>query len=229
MIARRRDGGPTELPFWLWFGALVVLGLLFTALYLDRQATLVPADPPSAAQIAELHRRLDDLQRQSDELGRRIQEDIDALQLRQRMMERARAAGTDPSLVDYAWEQAVAYGVNPLVYVKQIDHESGWDAKAINYNDDATFDSNLPQINSETWPWLAEALHLTDIRDPKQAIRAGAYYMAVKLRENGGDYERALGAYNRGDHGMRVWIASRGTARTPYSAAILQEAGNLAR
>lgn len=213
----------------LWVTTLMLVGLLASLIWLSGTAepvtlpaAAVPgAAAPTAAQIEELYRQLDDLQRQSDDLGRRIREDIDALHLRQQMMERARAAGTDPSLVDYAWDQAAGYGVNPLVYVKQIDHESGWDAKALNVNRDLSVDRNLPQINSATWPWLAAALHLTDPWDPKQAIQAGAYYMAVLLRENGGSYDRALTAYNRGEAGLQTWLASRGTARSPYSQAIM--------
>lgn len=225
MITRRQDGGPADLPFWLWFGALVTLGLLFTALYLDKQATLVPADPPPTTnQVEELHRQLDDLQRQSDELGRRIQEDIQMLQLRQRMIERAEAAGTDPYWVDYAWNRSADAGVNPSMAVGVIDTESGWYMYAANENDDYSIDSGLGQTNSKTLEFAASLAGIQNPNpyDPKDSIDMTVAYLAYLQRTVGPDPDRVLTAYNRGEGGLQTWLTSRGTARSPYSTAVLE-------
>ncbi|MHB9144677.1 MAG: transglycosylase SLT domain-containing protein [Symbiobacteriia bacterium] len=227
MITRRPDGGPADLPFWLWFGALVTLGLLFTALYLDKQATLLPPEPATTAQIEELNRQLDDLQRQSDDLGRRIEEDIRALQLRQRMIEHAQAAGTDPYWVDYAWDRAAEAGVDPALFVALIDQESGWNARLVHLNTNGTRDWGLVQVNDASLPGLLCATGGHDPLDPRDSIRMGAYKLAYLGRLYGGDADRIhrmLTGYNRGEGGLQTWLASRGTARSPYSRAVLARA-----
>lgn len=229
MIARHQDGRPADLPFWLSRGAAVVLGLLLLGLLLDKLAPRATPEPsPTAAQTEELHRQLDDLQRQSDDLGRRIQEDIDALQLRRRMIEEAKAAGTDPYWADYTWRRSAAAGLNPPMMVSLISRESHWNRWAVNWNTNFTHDDGLGQTNSGTLAFAASLAGITnpDPFDPKQSIDMTIAYVAYLERTVGPDPDRVLTAYNRGEQGLQTWLTSRGTARSDYSRAILQEAGN---
>lgn len=197
---------------------ILLLGLLFWIVW--TLSTPAPPPPVSAAQVEGLNRQLNDLKRQSDELGRRLEEDLRLLQLRRQAEEQAEAAGTAPELVAYAWDEAVAAGLDPTLVLAVICHESSWDAALVHSNSDGTLDYSLMQLNSGTWPWLARQTGCTDPMDPRQNIRMGVYYLAYLSRQYGGDPDRILTSYNRGEAGLQRYIASRGTARSRYSQAV---------
>lgn len=217
-----RDGDrPAEIPARVGLGlAILLLGLFLLAMCLDKPPAGVTETLPTTAQVEELHRQLDDLKRQSDELGRRLEEDLRLLQLRYQAEEQAATAGTDPELVAYAWERAAEAGLDPTLVLAVVSHESGWDATLVHSNSNGTVDYSLMQLNSGTWPWLAQQTGCTDPMDPRQNIRMGVWYLAYLLRRYGSE-EAALTAYNRGEQGLQWHIASRGTARSAYSEAVI--------
>lgn len=210
----------------LWIGVVILAGLFAVLIGLSRMTQVVaaPTPTPTPTEIEQQRRQLEDLQRQADDLGRRLQEAIDALQLRQQMIEEAQAAGTDPYWVDYTWDRSVAAGLNPQPMVRLISWESHWNAKARNENTNHTWDGGLGQTNSGT---LAFAASLAGIKnpdpfDPKQSIDMTIAYVKYLERAVGPDPDRVFTAYNRGDAGLVSWEANRGTARSPYSEAILK-------
>ncbi len=212
---------PAEPPRWIWLGSLIVLALLFLWLAADKLPAQAPEAPPTTAQVEDLHRQLDELQRQSDELGRRLEEDLRLLQFRQRMREHAEAAGTDPELVSYAWDQAAEAGLDPTMVLALIDQESSWNAKLVHMNDNRTRDWGLAQINDVSLRALMIAAGTQNALDPRGNIRMGVYKLAYLSRLYDGDTHKVLTSYNRGTGGLQTWVASRGTPRSPYSEAVL--------
>jgi len=138
--------------------------------------------------------------------------------------------------------QARANGYDPSESLGRIQLESGFDANNVSLNKDengkiTSADIGLMQINSETAPWLwgvvmdtpydptlevAEGIYIDErLFDPVANIKMGSWYYGSFLRQYNGDREKANTAYNRGPGGLNVWIASRGTARSPYSDRVM--------
>lgn len=212
---------PTDPPRWLWLGSLIVLTLLLLWMTLDKLPAKSLEAPPTTARVEELYRQLDDLKRQSDELGTRLEEDLRLLQFRRSMEEKAEAAGTDPELVSYAWDQAADAGLDPTLVLAVIDQESGWNASLVHANDNGTRDWGLAQINDVSLHALMTTIGVHDPLDPQGSVRMGVYKLAYLSRLYGGDTDKILTSYNRGIGGLQTWLASRGTPRSPYSEAVL--------
>lgn len=163
--------------------------------------------------------QLQSVQAQADELTVALTEDLSALKARQRAYELARQAGTDASLVDFAWEESTKAGLDPVLVLAVIEQESNWNAALVHRNPDGSTDRGLGQINSRTWPSLAKILGLRDPLDPHDNIRATVYHLAYLSREYRSQ-DAILTAYNRGEQGLKDWYASRGTVSSPYSDAV---------
>lgn len=93
-------------------------------------------------------------------------------------------------------DAANEHGINPWILAGVIDRESGFgrwldkDGKG-----DGGNGHGLAQIDIGTWSaWLKS----NDWRDPTTNIRKGAEILAAELKTFGGDYTKALAAYNAG-------------------------------
>lgn len=94
-----------------------------------------------------------------------------------------------------AAEMARRYGVDPEIFARLVAKESGWDPDARGSAGEIGY----------TQPLLETALNpgygvtpLQDRSDPIDNLRFGAEYLGALLREYGGDYRKALMAYNGG-------------------------------
>ena len=92
-------------------------------------------------------------------------------------------------LVDYARQAATKAGIDPNVFVRQIQQESGFNAGARN-------PSGATGI-AQFMPGTAQSMGI-DPNDPYQALDGAARLMKSHLDQYGGDYAKALAAYNAG-------------------------------
>jgi len=90
-------------------------------------------------------------------------------------------------LIDSA---ATKYGIDPAVLKGLIKQESG-------FNPNAGSPAGAQGL-TQLMPGTAASLGVSDVHDPAQAIDAGAHYLRMQLDRFGGDYSKALAAYNAG-------------------------------
>lgn len=111
----------------------------------------------------------------------------------------------DPANARYvtlARQYAVSAGISPDIYVRQITQESGFNPSAV---------SPAGAIGiAQFMPATARGLGL-DPWDPIQSLQGAARLMAQYVRQYGGDYAKALAAYNAGP-GTVQWAVTRGGA-----------------
>lgn len=93
------------------------------------------------------------------------------------------------SLIDDARNAARRFGVNPDIFVKQIQQESG-------FNPNARSPAGAEGI-AQFMPGTAAGMGINPW-DPQQALQAAAQYDANNLRQYGGNYAKTLAAYNAG-------------------------------
>ena len=95
-----------------------------------------------------------------------------------------------------AAQMAERYGLEPEVFLRQIQQESGFNPQARNRRTGAT---GLGQVMAATAqdPGFG-VTPLRDRLDPVENLRFSAEYMAAMLRKYDGDYSKALAAYNAG-------------------------------
>lgn len=105
------------------------------------------------------------------------------------------------SLVDDARAAARKYGINPDIFVRQIQQESG-------FNPLARSPAGAEGI-AQFMPGTAAGLGINPF-NPQQALDAAARYNANNLRAYGGDYAKALAAYNAGGGAVNYAIAKGG-------------------
>ena len=116
-------------------------------------------------------------------------------------------------LQDVALAACEEYGVLPDVLFAVMEVESGYQLDAQNGEC-----YGLMQIHSINLPWLSEQIGTTDLSDPTQNIKAGAYIL-------GGYLERysltdSLMAYNLGEGGAKAQWA-QGIHETAYTRKVL--------
>ena len=116
-------------------------------------------------------------------------------------------------LQDVALAACEEYGVLPDVLFAVMEVESGYQLDARNGEC-----YGLMQIHSINLPWLQEQIGTTDLSDPTQNIKAGAYIL-------GGYLERysltdSLMAYNLGEGGAKAQWA-QGIHETAYTRKVL--------
>lgn len=119
----------------------------------------------------------------------------------------------DHELQDVAQAACEEYGVLPDILFAVMDVESGYQLDAQNGEC-----YGLMQIHSINLPWLQEQIGTTDLSDPAQNIKAGAYIL-------GGYLERysltdSLMAYNLGEGGAKAQWA-QGIHETAYTRKVL--------
>jgi len=92
-----------------------------------------------------------------------------------------------PSLVAYARRVAQQNGLDPNIFVAQIQAESGFNPDA--HNDSGA--DGIAQLMKQYYPNV-------DTRDPYASLDAAAQTMGANLKKYDGDYAKALAAYNAG-------------------------------
>jgi soluble lytic murein transglycosylase-like protein len=105
--------------------------------------------------------------------------------------------------VDMARQDAINAGISPDYFVRQINMESGFNPNAIS-------PSGAVGI-AQFLPGTAYGLHINPW-DPKQALQAAANLMASYAKTYGGDYAKALAAYNGGTGTVQHAINACGAA-----------------
>ena len=115
-----------------------------------------------------------------------------------------------------ATQMAERYGVDPEVYNRLIAKESGWDPKARGKAGELGFS----QIMLETG--IKPGMGVTPIQDrsdPVENLRFGAEYLGALINEFGGDYTKALQAYNGGLGNVQKGTVS--SAAQNYASSLL--------
>ena len=126
--------------------------------------------------------------------------------------------------VDYrtiARQAAQAAGIDPTIFIRQINEESG-------FNPNALSPAGAEGI-AQFMPTTAAGLHI-DPWQPAPALYAAARLMHAYLVRYGGDYAKALACYNAGpstlqyalDHGGQNWQTWLPQETRNYITIILQ-------
>ena len=93
--------------------------------------------------------------------------------------------------IDYARQIAIKEGLDPAIFIAQLNRESGFNPKAKNPKSGAT---GIGQF----MPTTAKGMGFVAGKDPLLDIRMAAKYMKGKLKMYNGDYRLALASYNAG-------------------------------
>jgi soluble lytic murein transglycosylase-like protein len=100
--------------------------------------------------------------------------------------------GLDPAspLPGLAIDAANQNGVDPGIFKSLVNAESSWNPQSV---------SNKGAIGlTQLMPDTAKGLGITDPYDPVQNLQGGAKYLRQMLDKFGGNYTKALAAYNAG-------------------------------
>jgi Transglycosylase SLT domain/CHAP domain len=119
-----------------------------------------------------------------------------------------------------AWQDAANVGIDPQVFVQQINVESGFNPNALS--------SVGAEGIAQFLPSTAQSLGV-DPWDPMAALQAAAQLMASYLQNYGGDYAKALAAYNAGSGTLHIaintcrvnWLSCMPVETQHYIQAIL--------
>ena len=142
-----------------------------------------------------------------------VQSVVCCLRVEVKHLDKYRDIPLSHELQDAALAACKEYGVLPDVLFAVMEVESGYQPDAKNGEC-----YGLMQIHTINLPWLQEQIGTTDLSDPVQNIRAGAYIL-------GGYLERysltdSLMAYNLGEGGAKAqW--EQGIHETAYTRKVL--------
>ena len=142
-----------------------------------------------------------------------VQPVVCRLRVEVKPLDKYRDIPLEHELQDVALAACEEYGVLPDVLFAVMEVESGYQRGAKNGEC-----YGLMQIHSINLPWLSEQIGVTDLSDPTQNIKAGAYIL-------GGYLERysltdSLMAYNLGEGGAKGQWA-QGIHETAYTRKVL--------
>lgn len=103
--------------------------------------------------------------------------------------------------------------------------ESDLNPGLVSYNLDGSVDRGLFQINSRSEAWLASKAGLDepDPFNPEDSIKMGLWYLSY-LKQRFSDEHAILTAYNRGENGLKNYVAANGTPVSAYSRAVMSRA-----
>ncbi len=108
-------------------------------------------------------------------------------------------------------------GIDPDIFVRQINQESGFDPQARSASGAEGIAQFMPSTAHDLGinPW-----------DPEQSLRAAASYMASLLKDYNQDYAKALAAYNAGPGPVALddpnWFSYLPAETQDYVNAILE-------
>lgn len=91
-------------------------------------------------------------------------------------------------------EAGVEYGINPQILRAIAKVESNFDARAVNWNKNGTYDFGIMQINS-IWGYTLGREWWSTLGDPCSNIRGGAMILSGCMKKYGYTWE-AIGCYN---------------------------------
>lgn len=97
---------------------------------------------------------------------------------------------TRQQLEEIARQKAREHGVREDVFLRLVNAESSWNPKAKSRSGAM----GLVQL----MPGTAKGLGVSNPYDPIQSLTGGAKYLGQQLKSFGGDYSKALAAYNAG-------------------------------
>jgi hypothetical protein len=106
---------------------------------------------------------------------------------------------------DLAVQDARRAGIDPILFVRQIQLESDFDPNAVSAAGAIGIAQFLPSTAASLTPPL-------DPTDPVASLAVAAEVMANNVRTYSGDYAKALAAYNAGDGAVQQAIATFGTS-----------------
>jgi hypothetical protein len=109
--------------------------------------------------------------------------------------------------VSLARADAVAAGLNPDVFVAQIQQESGFNPSAL---------SSAGAIGIAQFMPMTAAAYGIDPHDPVASLKAAAQYDKVSLNTYGGSYPKMLAAYNAGGGAVNTAVAKGGANWLTY-------------
>ena len=107
--------------------------------------------------------------------------------------------GSTSTYQQLAAADAQSVGLNPLIFVRQIQQESG-------FNPNARSSAGALGI-AQFMPATAAGLGVNPL-DPRASLQAAARYMASLVSQFGGSQEEALAAYNAGPGAVQNALAS---------------------
>ena len=107
---------------------------------------------------------------------------------------------------DYIIQYSMEYGLDPYLVMAIIKAESKFDKDAISPKGAM----GLMQMTESTAEWVAEStgvedFEANDLYDPETNIKMGCWYIN-KLREEFGNTELVLAAYNAGPGNVEEWL-----------------------
>ena len=105
--------------------------------------------------------------------------------------------------VDLAAQDALVAGIPGVLFQRQIKVESHFNPDAISPSGAVGIAQFMPATAASLNPPL-------DPTDPVASLAAAAQYMASKARTFGGDYAKALAAYNAGEEAVKAAVATYG-------------------
>jgi soluble lytic murein transglycosylase-like protein len=115
--------------------------------------------------------------------------------------------------VDMARQAALSAGISPDLFVRQIQQESG-------FNPNAGSPAGAEGI-AQFMPGTAASMGINPY-DPAQALPGAARLMASLSAQFGGDYAKALAAYNAGPGAVNAAVAQGGANWLSYMPAETQ-------
>ncbi|GHO98633.1 hypothetical protein KSF_086810 [Reticulibacter mediterranei] len=126
----------------------------------------------------------------------------------------ARPGGASSPYVALAQTEAVAAGLSPALFVRQIQVESGFNPSAVSPAGAIGIAQFLPSTAAGLGinPW-----------DPPSALRGAARLMASYVRQYQGDLSKALAAYNAGPGGVDAAVARCGNLTRPWQECLPAE------
>lgn len=121
---------------------------------------------------------------------------------------------------DFIRTMGNAYDVPIELILAVMELESGFRQDIICTNTNGTKDYGLMQINTVNHKWLKNTLNLDNMLDPYQNVMAGIYILSNNLEKTGGEIEKALMMYNKGENGAKSYW-DRGIYSIAYSQIIM--------
>lgn len=117
---------------------------------------------------------------------------------------------------DYIFQLCKENSVDPVLIFAIIETESGFNPNCVS----RTNDYGLMQINKCNHNWLEKQYGVDNFLDPKQNLLCGISMISAHLKNNNGDWTKALMCYNQGTMGARKFWA-KGIYETSYTRKVM--------
>ena len=123
----------------------------------------------------------------------------------------------------YTYNLCKEYGVSYEVMLGLMNAESSFD-----FNAASKVAHGICQIHY-CHEKYAKSIGIENYKEPKGNILLGVKFLSNHLKENDGDYHKALICYNYGSGGAQKHCFSKGIYQTDYSRKVMKFANNLKR